>query len=140
MKDHHTNKVARIDEVELKFTSGKILIFKEVLHTSKIRKNLVLGYLFNKASFTRAIGADLFTLTMNNVFVGKGNATDEMFKLNIEMNKTQSSACMLGSLNVWHATLCHVNKQKHINMSRLEMIPKLSTNKFDNVNIIVKLR
>ncbi|KAA0055651.1 putative Polyprotein [Cucumis melo var. makuwa] len=34
--DHHTTKVASIGEVELKFTSGKTLVLKEVLHTPEI--------------------------------------------------------------------------------------------------------
>ena len=34
--DHHTTKVAGVGEVELKFTSGKMLVLKEVLHTPEI--------------------------------------------------------------------------------------------------------
>ncbi|TYJ96278.1 retrovirus-related pol polyprotein from transposon tnt 1-94 [Cucumis melo var. makuwa] len=34
--DHHTTKVVDIGEVEMKFTSSKALVLKEVLHTSKI--------------------------------------------------------------------------------------------------------
>lgn len=82
--DAHTTIVAGIGDVELKFTSGKILILKDVKHTPEIRKNLVSGFLLNKAGFTQTIGGDLFTLTKNNVFVGKGYATDGMFKLNVE--------------------------------------------------------
>ena len=81
--DSHTTIVAGIGEVELKFTSGKTIILKDVLHTPEMRKNLVSGYLFNKAGFSQTIGADLFTLTKNGVFVGKGYATEGMFKLNI---------------------------------------------------------
>ncbi|KAA0059670.1 putative Polyprotein [Cucumis melo var. makuwa] len=116
--DHHTTKVAGIGKVELKFTSGKMLVLKEVLHTLEIRKNLVSRYLLNKAGFTQTIGSDLFTLTKNNVFVGKGYATDGMFKLNLKINKIASSAYMLTSFNVWHARLCHVNKRLISNMSR----------------------
>ncbi|KAA0050162.1 putative Polyprotein [Cucumis melo var. makuwa] len=47
--DHHTTKVVGIGEVELKFTSDKTLVLKEVLHTLEIRKNFVSGYLLNKA-------------------------------------------------------------------------------------------
>ncbi|KAL0556336.1 hypothetical protein IC582_004849 [Cucumis melo] len=129
--DHHTTKVAGIGEVELKFTSDKTLVLKEVLHTREIRKNLVSGYLLNKAGFTQTIGSDLFTLTKNNVFVGKGYATDGMFKLNLEINKIASSAYMLASFNVWHARLCHVNKKLISNMSRLNLIPKLSLHDFE---------
>ena len=73
----------------------------------------------------------MFTLTKNNVFVGKGYATDDMFKLNLEINKIASSAYMLTSFNVWHARLCHVNKRLISNMSRLNLIPKLSLHDFE---------
>ncbi|KAL0539363.1 hypothetical protein IC582_023574 [Cucumis melo] len=128
----HTTKVADIGEVKLKFTSDKMLVLKEVLHTSEIRKNLVSdGYLLNKAGFTQTIRVDFFTLTKNNVFVGKGYAIDGMFKLNLEINKIASSAYMLSSFNVWHARLCHVNKRLISNMSRLNLIPKLSLHDFE---------
>ncbi|KAA0036465.1 putative Polyprotein [Cucumis melo var. makuwa] len=55
--DHHTTKVAGIREVELKFTSGKTLVLKKVLHTPEIGKNLVSGYLLNKNGFTQTIGS-----------------------------------------------------------------------------------
>ncbi|KAA0046026.1 putative Polyprotein [Cucumis melo var. makuwa] len=129
--DHHTTKVTGIEEVKLKFTSGKTLVLKEVLHTPEIRKNLVSRYLLNKAGFTQTIGSNLFTLTKNNVYVGKGYATDGMFKLNLEINKIASSAYMLTSFNVWHARLCHVNKRLISNMSRLNLIPKLSLHDFE---------
>ncbi|KAA0035887.1 putative Polyprotein [Cucumis melo var. makuwa] len=95
--DHHTTKVSGIREVELKFTSGKMLVLKEVLHTPEIRKNLVSGYLLDKAGFTQTIESDLFTLTKNNVFMGKGYATDVIFKLNLEISKNLSFAYMLSS-------------------------------------------
>ena len=44
------------------------------MHTPEMRKNLVSGFLLNKAGFTHTIGVDLFTLTKNGVFVGKGYA------------------------------------------------------------------
>ena len=71
LEDSHTTVVARIGEVELKFTSGKTVVLKEVLHTPEIRKNLVLGYLLNEAGFTQTFGRNLYTFTKNNVFVGK---------------------------------------------------------------------
>jgi len=81
--DSHTTIVAGTGDVELKFTSGKTIVLKNVMHTPEMRKNLVSGYLLNKAGFTQTIGGDLYTLTKNNVFVGKGYATDGMFKLNV---------------------------------------------------------
>ena len=129
--DSHSTNVAGTGEVELKFTSGKTVILKDVLHVPEIRKNLVSGYLINKAGFTQTIGADMYTLTKNGVFVGKGYATDGMFKLNVDaMNKIVSSAYMLCSFNVWHARLCHVNKRLVKQMSNLGLLPELSLNSF----------
>ncbi|KAL5790228.1 hypothetical protein ACOSQ2_005116 [Xanthoceras sorbifolium] len=73
--DSHSTIVTGTGEVELKFTSRKVVILKDVLHTLEMRKNLVSGYLLNKAGFTQTIGADLYTITKNNVFVGKGYAS-----------------------------------------------------------------
>ncbi|GKD10820.1 hypothetical protein Tco_1190505, partial [Tanacetum coccineum] len=70
--DHHTTNVVGIGNVELKFTSGKMVILKDVMHTPEMRMNLVSGYLLNKAGFIQTIWADLFTLTKNGMFVGKG--------------------------------------------------------------------
>ncbi|KAM2175214.1 hypothetical protein ACFX1Q_034643 [Malus domestica] len=82
--DSHSTNVAGNGEVELRFTSGKTMILKDVMHTSAMRKNLVSGFLLNKARFTQTIGAYTYTLTKNRVFVGKGYATDGMFKLNVD--------------------------------------------------------
>ncbi|XP_073225731.1 uncharacterized protein [Cicer arietinum] len=50
--DSHTTNVVGIGDVELIFTSRKTLILKNVMHTPEIRKNLVYGFLLNKAGFT----------------------------------------------------------------------------------------
>ena len=116
--------------MELKFTSST-LILKKVLHTPEIRKNFISSCLLNKANFSQTIGSYLFIFTKNNVFVGKGYATDGMFKLNLEMNKNLFSAYMLSSFNIWHARLCYVNKRLMSNMSGLNMISKLSLHEFE---------
>ena len=120
-----------LGNVELKFTSGKTLLLKDVMHTPEMRKNLVSGFLLNKAGFTQTIGADMYTITKNGIFVGKGYATDGMFKLNVEFNKVSSSAYMLCDFNVWHSRLCHVNKRIIKNMSNIGLIPKMSENDFE---------
>ena len=49
--DSHTTKVAGIDNMELKFTSRRTLLLKDVLHIPEMRKNLVSSFLLNKAGF-----------------------------------------------------------------------------------------
>ena len=109
--DSHSTIVSR--EVELKFTSGKSLILKGVLHTPEIRKNLVYGYLLNKAWFTQTIKADMFILKKNGIFIGKSYAIGG------------------SSFNVWHSRLCYINKRLVKNVSNLRMIPELSLKDFD---------
>ena len=53
--DSHSTGVAGTGEVELKFTSGKTVILRDVLHTQEMRKNLVSGHLFNKVGYTRSL-------------------------------------------------------------------------------------
>ncbi|CAN0904992.1 Retrovirus-related Pol polyprotein from transposon TNT 1-94 [Linum grandiflorum] len=65
----HAIIVAGTGIVELNFTYGKTLTLMDLLHTLEIRKNLVSGYLLNKAGFHQAISADLFTLTKDGNFV-----------------------------------------------------------------------
>ena len=73
----------------------------------------------------------MFTLTKNNVFVGKGYAIDGMLKLNLKINKIASSAYMLSSINVWHARLFHIDKRLISNISWLNLIHKLSLHDFE---------
>ena len=127
----HTTTVAGIGNVEIKFTSGKTVLLKDVMHTPEMRKNLVSGFLLNKAGFTQVIGADLYTLTYKGMFVGKGYACEGVFKLNVESNKVTSSAYMLCDFNIWHSRLCHVNKRIIHNMITLDLIPKMSQTDFD---------
>lgn len=89
LEDSHTTNVTGIGNVELKCTFGKTLLFKDVLHTPEIRKNLVFGFLLNKAGFTEIIGFDLYTITKNGTFTGY--AIDCMFELNVEVNKISFS-------------------------------------------------
>ena len=81
--DSHTIEVAGIGEVLLKFTSGREVTLKDVFHVPNIRKNLVSGFLLNKAGFKQVFEADQYVLSKNGMFVGKGYACDDMFKLDI---------------------------------------------------------
>ena len=129
--DSHTTKVAGIGNVELKFTSGRTLL-KDVLHAPEMRKNLVSSFLLNKAGFVQNIGSDQYVITKNGSFVGKGYACDNMFQLNVEMNKNvASSSYIVSFFNVWHARLCHVNKKLIKNMSRLGIIPNVRLDDFE---------
>lgn len=77
--DAHTTNVAEIVDVELNFPSRKTLILKDVMHVYEITKNLVSSFLLSKTGFSQSIGKDLYTITKNGIFVGKGYDTNGMF-------------------------------------------------------------
>jgi len=76
--DSHTTKVVGIGDVELEFTSGKMLILKDMMHAPKIRNNMISVFLLNKveftqtiwveAGFTQTIWVDLYTISKNDTF------------------------------------------------------------------------
>lgn len=129
--DSHSTIVLGTGDVDLEFTSGRTLTLKDVMHTPDMRKNLVSGYLLNKAGFHQSIGSDQFIITKNGTFVGKGFACNGMFKLSIEMNKNNALIYSLSSFNLWHSRLCHINKKLVNNLSKLGMIPKVDLNNFE---------
>ena len=53
------------------------------------------------------------------MFVGKGYACDDMFKLKVEMNGNSSFAYFVSCVNVWRGRLCHINNKYMKNMSGL---------------------
>ena len=56
--DSSLTKVLGYGDVELNFTSGHVLVLKDVLYTPSMRKNLMLSYLLNKAGFKQTIESD----------------------------------------------------------------------------------
>ena len=99
LDDYSKTKVLGSSEIDLKFTFGRVLTLKDVFYTPSMRKNLMSSFLFNKASFNQTLEFDNYVITKNELFVGKSYACDEMFKLNVENNKTStSSVYMLSSI------------------------------------------
>nr|GEY76894.1 retrovirus-related Pol polyprotein from transposon TNT 1-94 [Tanacetum cinerariifolium] len=82
--NHSTTHVKGKGKINLGFTSGNTLTFKNVFRVPDIHKNLVSGSLLNKFGFKLVFESNKFILSKGGKFVGKGYHTGEMFKLNIK--------------------------------------------------------
>lgn len=104
--------------------------------------------------------ADTFILSEASVFVGKGYACGDTFKLNVinasSVNKVNASSYILVycSSCLWYNRLEHVNYKRLKEMSKLELMPnfagnieqcktymltKISRSSFPNVERITKI-
>jgi len=126
MGNSTTIPVKGIGNVELKFTSRKIVTLTNVFYVPEVRKNLVSGSLLNKFGFRLVFEADKFVLSKGGMFMGKGYACEGMFKLNVLAisNKNVVSAYIVeSSLFLWHHRLGHINFRKLYDMVNLELFP-----------------
>ncbi|KAA0043297.1 putative Polyprotein [Cucumis melo var. makuwa] len=98
LEDHHITKVVGIGEVELKFTSGKMLLLKEVLHTPKIRKNLVSGIQTQDKEVDPEPRRSKRARTVENF--------EEDFEMyNVEDPKDLTKALSSGDANLWQEAI-----------------------------------
>ena len=82
MGNHNKTKVLG-KGAEVKMSSGKIMILTNVFHVPDIKKNLVSTNLLCKSGVKTVLGSDKLILSKNGIFVGKGYATDGIYKLSI---------------------------------------------------------
>ena len=82
--DARTTKVVGKGKVVLKLTSGKNLILNAILHVPDMRRNLVSGFLLNKAGLKLVFESNKLVLSCNEDFVGKGFCHEGLFVLDIE--------------------------------------------------------
>ncbi|GJY28762.1 zinc finger, CCHC-type containing protein [Tanacetum coccineum] len=112
--------------VDLKFSSGKIVLFFNVLHVPNIRKNLVSSSVLNNYGYKQVIESNKFVLSKHGVFIGFGYLSNQMFMLNIVNDNIASAFMSTSKLNdsiLWHARLGHVYFKRMQDMSKDGLIP-----------------
>ena len=88
MGNHNKAKVLGKGTVEVKISSGKMLILTNVFHVPEIKKNLVSANLLCKSGVKAVLESDKLILSKNEIFVGKGYVTNGMYKLSIINKKS----------------------------------------------------
>ena len=69
-------------------------------HVPKIKKNLVSANLLCKSGVKVVLESDKLILSKNGIFVGKGYAIDDMYKLSIINKEVSGCAYIVDSLFV----------------------------------------
>jgi hypothetical protein len=88
MGNHNTVKVLGTGTVELILSSGKKLVLTNVYHVPDIKKNLVSASLLSKNDIKAVLESDKLIVSKNGVFVGKDYSCNDMYRLNIIINKS----------------------------------------------------
>ncbi|GJX41952.1 zinc finger, CCHC-type containing protein [Tanacetum coccineum] len=110
----------------LRFSSGKIVSLVNVLHVSKIRKNLVSSSVLNNCGHKQVIESNKFVLSKHGVFIGFGYLSNHMFRLSNVFDNISSTFMSTSKLNdsvLWHARLGHVHFKRMQDMSKDGLIP-----------------
>ena len=74
-------------QVELFFTSGNLLVLKDVYYAIEISRNLVTGPILNRLGYKFVFEADRCIISKNNLFVGRAYLCNSLSKLSLNLNK-----------------------------------------------------
>jgi hypothetical protein len=118
-------RVLGVDTVILKFTSGKMVILKNVHHVPSIKKSLVSGSLLCRDCYKLVFESHKFILSKYAIFVGKGYDSGGLFRLSLHdvCNKSVNNVVSNESY-IWHSRLCHINFGCVSLLANLNLIPK----------------
>ena len=122
MGDHNKAKVLGKGTIDVKMSSGKVLILTNIFHVPDIKKNLVSANLLGKSGVKVVLESNKLILSKNGMFVGKGYAANDMYKLSIINKKVSGCAYIVDSSYLWHARLGHLNFKYLKFMSKHGMI------------------
>nr|GEY95325.1 zinc finger, CCHC-type [Tanacetum cinerariifolium] len=103
--------------VDLRFSSGKIVLLLNVLHVPTIRKNLVSSSVLNNCGYKQVIEPNKFVLSKHGVFIGFGYLSNHMFRLNIITDNIGSAFMSTSKLN--DSILCHA-RLGHVHLKRMQ--------------------
>ena len=118
-----------VGTVDLKFTSGKIVQLRNVLHVPSIKKNLVSGSHLMKDGFKLVFESNKVVLSKYRTFVRKGYECEGMFRFSLEDfcdNVVNHVSTSVNETNVWHSRLCHVNFGCMSRLADMSLIPKFT--------------
>lgn len=113
--------------VDLKFTSGKIVRLRNVMHVPSMNKYLVSGSLLCRDGFKVVLESNKVVVSKHGQFIGKRYECGGLFRFSLSDFSDMSVNHICGSVNdnasVWHSRLCHVSFGLMSRLSTMSLIP-----------------
>jgi hypothetical protein len=102
-----------------------------VHHVPGINRNLISASLLCRDGFKLVFESNKFIVFKFGLFIGKGYDSGGLFRLSVAddcnnvANSVSYSELNVGEAAVWHSRLCHISFDRIIQLSRLNLIPKI---------------
>src|SRR5688572_17511176 len=74
-------------QIELLFTSGNLLVLRDVYYEPEISRNLVSGPVLNRLGYKLVFEANRCIVSKSNLFVGHAYLCNSVFKLSLDLYK-----------------------------------------------------
>jgi hypothetical protein len=95
--------VLGVGMVDLKFTSGKTVLLKNMQHVPSIKKNLISGSMMCRNSYKIVLESNKCVMLRHDTFVGKGYDCGGMFRLSLldVCNKVVNTVDISNESDLW---------------------------------------
>jgi hypothetical protein len=125
--------------INLKFTSGKTVLLKNVQHVSFIKKNLVSGSMMCRDGYKIILESNKCVVSRHDTFIGKRYDYGGLFHLSLldVCNKVVNIANISDESDLWHSRLCHVNFGCLIRLANLNLILKINVVKSSKCHVCI---
>jgi hypothetical protein len=126
--------------VNLKFTSGKTVLLKNVQHVPSIKKNLVSGSMMCRDGYKIVLESNKCVVSRHGTFIDKGYDYRGLFHLSLldVCNKVVNIANISDESDLWHSRLCYVNFGCLMRLANLNLIPKINMVKSSKCHVCVQ--
>jgi hypothetical protein len=110
--------------VNLKFTSGKTALLKNVQHVFSIKKNLVSDSMMCRDGYKIVLESNKCVMSRHGTFISKRYDCGGLFCLSLlnVCNKVVNIANISDESDLWHSCLCHVNFGCVMRLANLNLI------------------
>jgi hypothetical protein len=126
--------------VNLKFTSGKTVLLKNMQHVPSIKKNLVSGSMMCRDGYQIVLESNKCVVSRHDTFIGKGYNCGGLFRLSLldVCNKVVNITNIFDESDLWHSCLCHVNFSCLMRLANLNLILKINVVKSSKCHVCVQ--